>query len=501
MPKLHSVILCLLCCQTAVAQDFVDFALGGRSLCAIDAPGNLECTVSPGYVSIPTVDDGELYSAVSAGSSHTCAITQSGEMRCWGINFVRQLDIPSVDVGFVSLSASGNHTCAIDANTQVHCWGQNYAGQIDVPEPNTGFVSIHTGDGSSCGMKDTGELVCWTNDIQITGTLPDNPNYTDLVLGQGGIAIQSCGLTQEGSIDCWASNEFSVAVPNDGPYQEIKSNRRWLCGLGTDGVLDCNFRSVPGFPSNESNLALLEEVASLPLLSRFEIFTVEDVFTSLCGLTLDGSVVCLGDTLPVETVPGASDVSLQEIPVAENLSFSAYSDTTVELFWEIDGAFKAGGSNIYRDGELLIYTVNGGSFIDDTLDPDQEYVYTVALVARTGIEGPLSTPILVSTGDRTSTVDPEPTASLTHPGQPTNITKTRYNDSSLELFWDRDTSNPRYLIYRNGEFLAIAPGPTYFDDDVNPDTAYYYTIVVQQRSGNEVVGVGFVNEPAVADSP
>ena len=173
-----------------------------------------------------------------------------------------------------------------------------------------------------------------------------------------------------------------------------------------------------------------------------------------------------------------------------------YSDSTVELFWEINTPFLSGGANIYRDGELLTFTRNSRSFIDDTLEENQEYIYNIALIGRSGVEGALSVPILVSTDGRAPESGIDIGGSLTHSGQPTNLSLTRYNDTTLEIFWDRSPSNPRYLVYRNGEFLAFAPGPSFFDDNVNPNTDYHYTIVVMQRSANEVIGVGFVNEPA-----
>ena len=151
-----------------------------------------------------------------------------------------------------------------------------------------------------------------------------------------------------------------------------------------------------------SEMCIRDRINSLPALTSFDMLTTQDAFTSICGLTTDGSVVCIGDNLPALTVPGdASGGSFDNIPVAENLSFSVYSDSTVELFWDINTPFLSRGANIYRDGELLTFTRNGRSFVDDTLEENQEYVYTVALVGRSGVEGPLSDPILVSTDGRT----------------------------------------------------------------------------------------------------
>ena len=490
------IVAYLLVTPLAVAQNLADFALGGSNICVIDTNGSLDCTTRSASFHLPP-DDGTLYQAISSGLSHSCAITQSGDIRCWGTNDRGQLDVPVIDGTFVSVSASGNHTCAIDSNTQVHCWGLNTAGQTDVPEPNSGFVSIHTGSGSSCGVKESGELVCWTTNTQITDILPENPAYTDIVLGEGGANVQSCGLTPEGAISCWARNQFSVDIPTGGPYTEIQSNYGWLCGLTTSGALDCNVRTGVSTFVDDRNLALANEVAALPPLSSFEILTQSSTITSFCGISLDGNLVCIGSSLPANTLPGAPELLLTDIPIPEDLEFVAYSDTTIELFWDFSNAFISSSRNIYRDGVLIASTNNRTSFIDDTLQPGQEYVYTVSLVATNGVEGAMSEPLLVSTDGRGQAPDSGTVSTTPHPGDPTNITITRYADTFLELFWDRSFDNPLYLVYRNGEFLAFAPGPSYFDDDVNPDTNYHYTIVARERTGNNLIGVGFVNEPAL----
>jgi len=111
----------------------------------------------------------------------------------------------------------------------------------------------------------------------------------------------------------------------------------------------------------------------------------------------------------------------------------------------------------------------------------------------------MSAPILVSTSKRRQAGSKGNTnSSLSHTGQPTNFSITRYGDSSLEIFWNKPGafSDLVYQVYRNGVFLAFAPEPSFFDAGVTRNTANHYTIVVVEKSAREVVGVGFVNEPA-----
>ena len=504
--RIHSVLrwlvvpvaIYLLCATLAVAQNVADFALGGHNICAIDTDGNLECTTRFDADVFQPPDDGTLYTSVSSGDAHSCAITQSGELRCWGMNNFGQLDAPALAVDFVEVASSEGHSCAIDANMQAHCWGLNTNSQTDVPEPNAGFISLELSAIASCGTKESGETVCWSTAEAITANIPDNPAYSDLAVASFG---EACGLTQEGFIECWATTAFSIDTPSGGPYTQIDLNSQFFCGLTTVGLLDCTVRQIiPPTSIDERNAALLTQVASLPPLTSFEVSRQTFPSTSICGVTVDGDLVCVGQNLPANALPGNPTSPLLDIPQLENLRYTAYSDTTAELFWDNNNS-RFAGVNIYRDDELLAFTSNLSSYIDDTLVVDRDFVYAVALVDAAGFEGPMSESILVSTADRgLDDTGNNVNASLSHPGQPTNISITRYGDTSLEIFWDRPNAvfNPSFQVYRNGEFVAFAPGPSYFDDSVNPDTAYNYTIVVVEFRGSDVVGVGFVNEPALS---
>jgi alpha-tubulin suppressor-like RCC1 family protein len=79
--------------------------------------------------------------AVSAGSGHTCAITDGG-IECWGNNAFGQLGngaqedslhpVPVVGFSLTAafIAAGGSHTCAQTAGGGVRCWGHNSSGQL-----------------------------------------------------------------------------------------------------------------------------------------------------------------------------------------------------------------------------------------------------------------------------------------------------------------------------------------------------------------------------------
>src|SRR5437773_11735111 len=88
----------------------------------------------------PVLVSGGPFSDVTAGGSHTCALTSAGTTYCWGANDHGQLGdgtttmrtSPVLVAGgltFVSLSAGGSHTCGVTVSG-AYCWGANGNGQL-----------------------------------------------------------------------------------------------------------------------------------------------------------------------------------------------------------------------------------------------------------------------------------------------------------------------------------------------------------------------------------
>ena len=94
---------------------------------------------------------------VSAGLNHTCAVRQSGEITCWGLNGDGQTAVPSGR--FRSVSAGASHTCAVQDSGEVVCWGANSAGQRDAPLGS--YRSVSAGARHTCAVRESGEIDCW----------------------------------------------------------------------------------------------------------------------------------------------------------------------------------------------------------------------------------------------------------------------------------------------------------------------------------------------------
>ena len=80
--------------------------------------------------------------AIAVGYWHTCALTSSGGVKCWGENSNGQLgdnsttprnipvDVSGLTSGVAMISAGYRRTCAVTTAGGAKCWGQNLNGQI-----------------------------------------------------------------------------------------------------------------------------------------------------------------------------------------------------------------------------------------------------------------------------------------------------------------------------------------------------------------------------------
>lgn len=175
---------------------------GSNSLLATGSSGKLFCwgdnatrqingsTTTDALTSV-AIDAAVDYSDIASGGGHTCGITSTGVLKCWGANNRGQLGRGSIDAtapaglftishpgarAWVSVATGGSHTCAIDDQTKLFCWGAddlqqlgNGSASTDVNAPaeidstvitNT-YVQVSTGEAHTCALHTTGFVYCW----------------------------------------------------------------------------------------------------------------------------------------------------------------------------------------------------------------------------------------------------------------------------------------------------------------------------------------------------
>ncbi|WP_052350929.1 Ig-like domain-containing protein [Myxococcus stipitatus] len=261
---------------------------GGRHTCTLFTDGRVKCwgentegqlgledTRDRGYGSDPQMGGflpfvqlgaGQRVKALSPGGHFSCALFESGGVKCWGENRYGQLglgdtsrrgdapgemgdSLPWVDLGTgrttKTLASGPDHACAILDNGEVKCWGANFLGGLglgdradrgDGPgEMGDALPSVSLGTGRTakalvagaahtCALLDDDSVKCWGDNQYGQLGLGDRVRHGDVPGGMGDAlpsvnlgtgrtpkalatsGSSTCALLDDGSIKCWGLN-------------------------------------------------------------------------------------------------------------------------------------------------------------------------------------------------------------------------------------------------------------------------------------------------------
>jgi alpha-tubulin suppressor-like RCC1 family protein len=288
-----------------LSEEVTAIAMGSGHTCVLTLSGGVKCwgddsSGELGQGTIELVDGSRMDSvipvdviglpsgvtAIAAGKDHTCALTSSGGVKCWGDNGSGELgngtttlsnipvDVTGLSSGVMAIAAGSNYTCALTSSGEVKCWGQNEYGQlgdgtttnssipVDVVGLSNGIVAITAGGSHSCALTSEEVVMCWGwNSNGQLGNQSDTDSSVPVKiigLSSGVISLSAgdmhtCALTSDGGVKCWGYNHFgqlgdgtSTAsnVPVDvnglsGQVIAISLGSGYTCALITGGGVKC----------------------------------------------------------------------------------------------------------------------------------------------------------------------------------------------------------------------------------------------------------------------
>ena len=303
---------------------------------------------------------------VEAGTNHSCALFNEGNVRCWGYNYYGQLgyghrsnigddenplsegDI-SVGEEVLKISLGGNFTCALLVSGNIKCWGDNTYGQLGTSLSSTASryqeafyhrnidfgtslkaIDIASGNSHSCALFESGQVKCWGRNSNGQLGLGHSTNigrrgllrridFVDIGGPVAGLSLGSdgsCVLLESGSVKCWGGNAYgqlgqgntSVIGDNELPSSistialggsaaiEITSGSYFNCALLSTGKVKCwgrNHRRQLGLPHTQS-IGDNESPSSLFVTLSSSARRITSNSDSSCALLDNGRIQCWG---------------------------------------------------------------------------------------------------------------------------------------------------------------------------------------------------------------
>ena len=392
---------------------FSDFPRLKRLIFRVPFSSSVLAIVLSGWLaSTPTYAQVELtgISKIVAGDEHTCALSTTGGVKCWGQNYYAQLgdntktnrqmaaNVTGLASGVVSIAAGGTASCAITFIGDVKCWGNMYPvgdpiffngplTPIDVPGLAIGVASIAVGDFHKCALSIAGGVKCWG--VNSSGQLGDNSTTqrtspVDVFgLSSGVQALtagqsHTCALTTAGGVKCWGSNSHGrlgdgsttmrlipVDVGLASTVSAIVAGKSHTCALTTSGGVKCWGSNFQGELGDNSTSMRLTPVDVVGLTTG--VAAIAAGYQQTCALTTNGVMKCWGNTgrgsftldpprlIPIDVAIGSR---ASAIAVGGSINFGAGDTHGCAVI--VTGAVKCVGSNSF--GQLGDNSISFRSF-------------------------------------------------------------------------------------------------------------------------------------------
>jgi alpha-tubulin suppressor-like RCC1 family protein len=344
--------------------------------------------------------ESQVFTAVTAGARHACALHRNGTVACVGLNTAGQLGDgtftnqtapvrvvglgPPFTAPVVNVDAGDAHTCAVLSDGTARCWGENDFGRLGdgnsignvnraTPVVVTGLtnaVKVSAGVEATCALLADGGVKCWGRNSSSNalgdGTGIDRATPVSVLNISGAIDVSAggghaCAVLSSGGVRCWGENDNGrlgdgnlagninrsspVVVTGLTDAVRVVSGGSMTCALRTGGAVSCwglnNVGQLGIGSTTESAVPAVVAVSGVSSLSASD---------TTCAVTAAG-LSCWGQnsegqfgvgTTTSSTSPVSVPLAADAVDVATGSGFTCMLDAA--------GAARCWGRN--AEGEL-----------------------------------------------------------------------------------------------------------------------------------------------------
>lgn len=240
------------------ADGFVQVGVGAAdpgAVCGLTRKGHLQCVggtittisypsrnVTQFSIFGPFGSPGGNYSQFSIGTYHSCAISASSRLSCFGCGEFSNSGQCSPPTGLLAVQVSAGylHTCVLLPDYSAQCFGDNGIGQSNAPDGQ--FAQISAGAYHTCALRVSGDIVCFGDNTYGQSSVPQTGPFTAV----SAAAYHTCIITILGTVQCFGCQATEAYIPPlcvvpalTAPQVQISCSSVSCCSISIGSIVTC----------------------------------------------------------------------------------------------------------------------------------------------------------------------------------------------------------------------------------------------------------------------
>jgi alpha-tubulin suppressor-like RCC1 family protein len=315
--------------------------------------------------------------AIAAGPRHACALTDAGEVLCWGLNSggAVSIDRPDAIVRVPALVALPGPAVEIHvtdaasfarlADGTIVSWGYAALGRTSTgrgPAPLEAPADAIAFDArayNGCLVHTNGHVACWGR-VQVPTDVPDLIDVVDVAVGSD----FACVRHLDGGVSCWGSDsngQLGDGRTSDRPTPErivgladvvtLEAGDAHACAVTAEGAALCWGRNESGQLGIGTTVTARRPTAVAGLTG---IVDASAGAAHTCFVLVDRTLRCAGSNVSGQLGAGPTLTSTPWASFAPPITDVLVVEAGAQTLFVIDGAHASRACGLASSGQLTL---------------------------------------------------------------------------------------------------------------------------------------------------